>query len=173
MRRTMSLQILLLLLVILSLGLAAGCGGGGGGGGGAAPAATATPEEKATAEEEPTRITDVPPPATHVFEQPTTIIETKATPGATTATPASADAKLIERGKGIYEKKGCGECHGASGEGVSDKGPKLAGTSLTETELDDVLRTGGKVGNEHIYGINAISRSGIKAVYAFLQSLAP
>lgn len=168
MRKTVWLQILLL-LVILSLGLAAGCGGGGA----VAPAATPTAEEKATAEEEPTRITDAEPPATHVFEQPTTIIEVKATPGEPTATPASADAKLIERGKGIYDRKGCGACHGANAEGISGQGPQLAGTALTETEFEDVLRTGGKVGNEHIYGIQAISRSGIKAVYAFLQSLEP
>ena len=167
MRRTVSLRILLLLailMVILSLGFAA-CKGRGGGA--TAPVATSTSEAKA----EVTRITDVTPPARYVWEQPTTMIQTKATSAAATSTPASADAKMIERGKRLYEKKGCGGCHGASGEGISDKGAKLAGTSLTAAEFEDILRTGGKVGNEHIFGISAISPSGIEAVYTFLQSL--
>jgi mono/diheme cytochrome c family protein len=165
MHRIVLLQILLL-LVVLSLSFAA-CRATGEGATASVP--TSTPE--ATAES--TRITDATAPATHVWKQPTTIIKTQDTPAAATATPASADDKTIARGKGIYEKRECGQCHGDDAEGVPDKGAKLAGTSLTEVEFKDILRTGGKgeLGNEHIYGITAISESGISAVYAFLQSL--
>jgi mono/diheme cytochrome c family protein len=165
MRRTALLQIPIL-LVVLSLGLVA-CRAQGGGA--TASVTTSTPE----ATVEITRITDASPPATHVWKQPTTIIKTQDTPAAATATPASADDKLIARGQGIYERRECGQCHGDNAEGVPDKGARLAGTSLTEAEFKDVLRTGGKgeLGNEHIYGITAISESGISAVYAFLQSI--
>jgi len=50
-----------------------------------------------------------------------------------------------------------------------------AGTSLTLKEFEDILRTGGRgrLGNDHLYGPSAITSSGIEAVYAYLQSLAP
>ena len=165
MRRTVSLQILIL-LVVPSLGFAA-CRTTGGEG--TASVMTSTPEPTV----ESTRITDAEAPATHVWKQPTTIIKTQETPAAATATPASADDKIIARGRGIYEKRECGQCHGVNAEGVPDKGAKLAGTSLTEAEFKDILRTGakGELGNEHIYGTSAISESGISTVYAFLQSL--
>lgn len=165
MRRTVLLQILVL-LVVLSLGFAA-CRPTGKG----ATASLTTSAPEATVES--TRVTDATAPATHVWKQPTTIIKTQNTPAAATATPASADDKLVTRGKGLFEKKECGQCHGENAEGVPDKGAKLAGTSLTEAEFKDILRTGakGELGNEHIFGITAISESGISAVYAFLQSL--
>jgi len=165
MRRTVLLQILIL-LVVLSLSLVA-CRAKGGGA--TESVTTSTPGVTA----ETTRITDATAPATHVWKQPTTIIKTQDTPAAATATPASADEETIARGKGIYERRECGQCHGDNAEGVPDKGAKLAGTSLTEVEFKDILRTGGKgeLGNEHIYGITAISESGISAVYAFLQSI--
>ena len=124
---------------------------------------------------EVTRITDASPPATYVWKQPTTIIKTEVAAETATPTPASDQDKLIARGKGLYEKLECNTCHGENGEGLSDKGAKLAGTSLTEEEFNDVLRTGGKgeLGNEHLYGTSAISESGIQVVYLFLQSLAP
>jgi mono/diheme cytochrome c family protein len=155
------------LLLILGLSFAACQGRSGGAADVVEPATT----ERAT--EESTRITDATVPATHVWKQPTTIIKTDTTPTAATSTPASDDDKMIARGQGIYEKRECGQCHGDNAEGVPDKGAKLAGTSLTEAEFKDVLRTGakGELGNEHIYGTSAISESGITAVYAFLQSL--
>jgi mono/diheme cytochrome c family protein len=161
MRRTVLLWILSL-SVVLSLGLAS-CGAAGEPETG--PVTAVTSEVKL--------ITDATAPATHVWKQPTSIIEVKDTP-AGTATPASADEKLIARGKRSYEKLGCGTCHGENGEGLPDKGSALAGTELTEAEFKDILRTGGKgeLGNDHLYGTSAISESGLGALYAFLQSLA-
>jgi mono/diheme cytochrome c family protein len=131
------------------------------------------PAGTSEAKEKPTLITDATAPATHVWEQPTSIIEVKETP-AETPTAASAEDKLIARGQSSFEKLECAKCHGETGEGLPDKGAKLAGTELTEAEFKDILRTGdkGRLGNEHLYGTSAISESGIGALYLYLQSLA-
>ena len=165
MRRSILLWALFL-TIILGLSLAA-CKG--------KSAETKSPTAVPTAEGGPTRITDVGLLATHVWAQPTTVIQVQVTPEAATSTPATADSELTERGKGIFEKKNCIQCHGAKAEGMQGKGAKLAGTKLTEAEFEDILRTGGKgrLGNDHIFGPSAISPSGIEAVYAFVRSLAP
>jgi mono/diheme cytochrome c family protein len=161
MRRT-KLAFLLLILGLLSFAACQGTDSG-----------TTDAGETLTPTEEPTLITDATAEATHVWKQPTSIIKVKDTPTSAPSTPASADEKLIERGKMLYEKNECGSCHGDSGEGLSDQGSKLAGTELSAEEFEDILRTGGRgrLGNEHLYGTSAITSSGIKAVYAFLQSL--
>jgi len=107
------------------------------------------------------------PLPTVVFEQPTTIITMAATP-----TPQPEQAVDLERGRRLYESKGCASCHGAQGEGVVGKAQGLAGTQLTEQEFTDILRTGGtgKLGSEHLYGPQAISPSGMKALYAYIKS---
>ena len=107
------------------------------------------------------------------FEQPTTMIRA-ASPEVTEesdATASTADADLA-RGEGVYTNKGCGSCHGPKGEGVEGKAEALAGASLTEDEFTDILRTGGKgtLGNDHLYGPQAISPSGMKALYAYIKS---
>ncbi|MCS7221899.1 MAG: cytochrome c [Anaerolineae bacterium] len=102
------------------------------------------------------------------FEQPTTMITVVAT-----TTPTPKPVVDLERGKQLYESKGCSGCHGVQGEGVPGKAKGLAGTSLTEQEFTDILRTGGsgKLGNEHIFGPQKISPSGVKAIYAYIRSL--
>lgn len=107
------------------------------------------------------------------FKQPTTMIKTRASEAAEESTTAvsTADANLAQ-GEGIYIKKECGSCHGAKGEGVTDKAKVLAGITLTEEEFTDILRTGGKgtLGNGHLYGPQAISPSGIRTLYAYIKS---
>ncbi len=152
MKKTHSLQwILVLWLVLMSVMLLA-CGRRQ-----EAPAETKTPAR-------PPTVTPLP---TVVFEQPTTIITVAAT-----ATPVPAETVDLERGRRLYESKGCAGCHGAQGEGVASKAKGLAGTQLTEQEFTDILRTGGagKLGNEHLYGMQAISPSGMKALYAYIKS---
>ena len=79
----------------------------------------------------------------------------------------------LSRGERVYNNRECGACHGPQGEGVADKGNPLAGTELSEEEFTDILRTGGKgeLGNDHLYGPQAISPSGMEALYAFVKSL--
>jgi mono/diheme cytochrome c family protein len=106
------------------------------------------------------------------FKQPTTMIQT-GSPEATEESAAlpTTDASLA-RGKGVYTNKGCDSCHGSKGEGVAGKGNGLAGIALTEAEFTDILRTGGKgtLGNEHLYGTQAISPSGMMALYSYIKS---
>lgn len=88
--------------------------------------------------------------------------------GATTQTAATgAD---LSRGEAAYTKNKCGDCHGAKGEGVADKGNAIAGTTLSLEEFDKVLRTGGGLGNTHIFGRSAVSPSGMEALYAYVQA---
>jgi len=126
--------------------------------------------------QEPSPVTESPTvslavtPLKAKFEQPTTMITVVAT-----KTPTPEQAVDLERGKRLYESKGCAGCHGAQGEGIAGKAKGLAGTSLTEQEFTDILRTGGsgKLGSEHIFGPQTISPSGVKALYAYIQSLPP
>jgi mono/diheme cytochrome c family protein len=121
----------------------------------------------------PTRRLAATPLSTHVFAQPTTIIKASAAEqeGTAEATP-EAD---LSRGERTYNNRGCAECHGANGEGVESKGSALAGTALTEADFTDLLRTGGegKLGNDHLYGTQAISPSGMEALYAYIKSFQP
>ena len=118
------------------------------------------------------RLAATPLPALN-FKQPTTMIQTGA-PEATeesAATAPTTDANLA-RGEGVYTNKKCDSCHGSKGEGIEGKGKGLAGTALTEAEFTDILRTGGKgeLGNEHLYGTQAISPSGMMALYTYIKS---
>jgi mono/diheme cytochrome c family protein len=112
----------------------------------------------------------VTPLTTHVFKQPTTIIKEAAAEKVETPEAAAVD---LSRGERSYTSKKCGDCHGAKGEGVEGKGKALAGTSLTEEEFTDILRTGGGLGNSHLYGPQAISPSGMEVLYAFVKSFQP
>lgn len=101
-----------------------------------------------------------------VLTNTTTVTETAQTTGTTQT--ASAD---LSRGEAAYTKNKCGDCHGAKGEGVTDKGKPVAGTTIPFEEFDKVLRTGGGLGNTHIFGRSAVSPSGMEALYAYVQSL--
>jgi mono/diheme cytochrome c family protein len=116
---------------------------------------------------------DATPLSTHVFQQPTTIIKEVA--AKETDTPAPVQAADLSRGERSYTAKGCADCHGAKGEGVEGKGKKLAGITLSEQEFEDLLRTGeqGKLGNSHLFGVQAISPSGMKVLYAYVKSFQP
>lgn len=102
----------------------------------------------------------------------TVITETKGiteTNAVTTESTASANVDLSV-GERAYTKNKCGDCHGAKGEGVADKGKAVAGTTLSFEDFDKVLRTGGGLGNTHIFGRSAVSPSGMEALYAYVQS---
>lgn len=100
-----------------------------------------------------------------VLTDTATVTETAQT---TQTAAAGADLK---RGETAYTKNKCGDCHGAKGEGVTDKGGPVVGTTITLEEFDKVLRTGGGLGNTHIFGRSAVSPSGMEALYAYVQSL--
>lgn len=115
----------------------------------------------------PERLAATPLP-TLAFKQPTTMIQA----AATATVPPTAQVDLA-RGESIYSSKDRAGCHDQAGEGLAGKGKALAGTTLTEQQFTDVLRTGGKgeLGNNHLYGPQAISPSGVAALYAYVKSL--
>ncbi|MEZ4617496.1 MAG: c-type cytochrome [Caldilineaceae bacterium] len=85
-------------------------------------------------------------------------------------TQTTATTPDLARGEAAYSKNGCDACHGANGEGVADKGSALTDMTLTLEEFDALLRTGGGLGNSHIFGRSAVSPSGMEALYEYVQS---
>lgn len=155
--RTVRQSFFLSVAVGLALLMAVACGGGEES---AAPAATSA------------AVPTMPPARfTAVAEQAAAQI-TNAAPKVESLTTPTADASL-SRGELVYTNRKCGDCHGAAGEGVADKGGPLAGTQLTQKEFEDILRTGGNgsLGPDHLYGPSAISPSGMGNLYAFIASL--
>jgi mono/diheme cytochrome c family protein len=96
----------------------------------------------------------------------TTVTTTVA--GADNSTPVNQD---LERGARSYARNNCASCHGEQGEGVADKGAAITAMTLTLPEFDTLLRTGGGLGAEHIFGPSAISPGGMATLYAYVQSL--
>src|SRR5262245_49569744 len=124
------------------------------------PAATQVPQSTAT---------DFP---TFSFVQPTEA-PSVVTIGAETATARgnqTLNPDQVALGKGRYEALACGSCHGDQGQGT-DKGSKLAGTTLTEDQFISFLRSGGKLGNEHLYSTNRLSDAGGHNLYLYIISL--
>jgi mono/diheme cytochrome c family protein len=119
-----------------------------------------------------TPLPTVTPIPTFQFVQPTEApqIVTVAVETATAGSSMSVAPSLIEAGKGRYTALQCGSCHAEDGQGT-DKGPALAGTTLTQDEFINVLRTGGKLGNEHLYSTNRLSDAGGKNLYLYVLSL--
>ena len=131
-------------------------------------------QEATSAGPTPTHALAATPISTHVFGQPTTIIkQSNSQETKDNGTPAAEAEQDMSRGERTYISKQCGDCHGLQGEGVAGKAEKLAGTQLTLEEFTDVLRTGGQggLGNEHLYGTQSISPSGMEALYAYVVSL--
>ena len=144
MTRTLAqLGIVLLLSIVL-----AGCGGAGGG------------SPKATVE-------GIPTPQ-GVFGQATSVM----TPLSAAATAEPGGNGDPVAGKTPYDNK-CASCHGVKGEGVEGKGKGVAGWTMSNSEFDDILRTGakGKLGNEHLFGPSQLSPSGVDNLYAYVHTL--
>jgi mono/diheme cytochrome c family protein len=80
------------------------------------------------------------------------------------------DPDLVAAGKNRYDALDCGSCHGADAKGTS-KGKALIPTQLTQAQFIDFLRTGGKLGNAHLYSTNRLSDTGSKNLYLYIQSL--
>jgi mono/diheme cytochrome c family protein len=131
---------------------------------------TATPTETATPFVFPTYAFNPPTEAPQIA---TAAAATAAARAAAAAAAAVAlDPVAVERGKGRWEVLECGSCHGANGEGTDD-GPALAGVELEEEAFINYLRTGGTLGNDHLYATNRLSEGGIRNLYQYILSLEP
>lgn len=137
------------------------------------------PQQQTTSVTTEPSVTDTPfqfPTYAYVTrtEAPQVATAAAATAAAATqrASEGSLDPVAVERGLGRYEALECGTCHGAKGEGVEDKGPALAGTTLSEKDFIAFLRSGGTIGVSHQYATNRLSESGGKNLYQYILSLA-
>lgn len=151
----------IIVAILLVSFMSVACGGRGGSGNSAAEAApTAAP-------------LPIPTKNFVAVGQLTVLTDTNTVTGttATTQTASTSTDADLKRGETAYTKNKCGDCHGAQGEGVTDKGGPVAGTTISYEEFDQVLRTGGGLGNTHIFGRSAVSPSGMEALYAYVLSL--
>lgn len=143
----------LLLLCMVSLVLA-GCGG--------------------AATDAPTPLPTFTPIPTFQFVPPTAIpaiaTAAAATAVAPTAQTTELDPQMVERGRDRYVVLECGSCHGENGEGT-ENGSALAGTTLSEDDFITFLRTGGGLGNDHLYSTDRLSERGGRNLYAYVLSL--
>ena len=75
----------------------------------------------------------------------------------------------IAAGEFVYGNR-CAECHGEGAAGT-EQATSLVGLTLSEDEFEDLIRTGGELGPDHLFGSTKISPDGLSAVYAYLTSL--
>ncbi len=73
-----------------------------------------------------------------------------------------------EAGQRVYANR-CAECHGAEQQGTADGGA-LTTLDMTADEFLIFLRTGGELGNEHLFGPTKISNPGIESLFAYLSA---
>ena len=71
-------------------------------------------------------------------------------------------------GAAVYKSK-CAHCHGAQGQGKH--GPKLAGTSLSEDDIVNVLTKGGQPKAPHTKPYNGVNGATAKQVAAYVKTL--
>ena len=79
-----------------------------------------------------------------------------------------AEGPDLALGERIYGNH-CAECHGAKAEG--DSAAALTGLALDKAEFENLLRTGGEIGSEHLFGTQKVSEKGLGGLFAYLSSL--
>ncbi len=84
-----------------------------------------------------------------------------------TAVAAQGD---IEAGQRVYANR-CAECHGAERQGTG-LGGELATLDMTLDDFIIFLRTGGELGNDHLFGTTKVSNPGIESLFAYLTTIA-
>ena len=77
-------------------------------------------------------------------------------------------AAWAKDGASIYKSKWAG-CHGTQGEGKM--GPKLAGTSLSEDDIVNVLTKGGEPKAPHTKPFKGANAQNAKQVAAYVKTL--
>ncbi|MCZ7542183.1 MAG: cytochrome c [Anaerolineae bacterium] len=120
-----------------------------------------------------------------IYEYPTpteapalaTLAAATATAAAAASTPTSAlDPTAVARGQTNWERLECASCHGENGEGGAGSigdivAPPLVGLTLTQQEFVTWLRTGGPLGNAHLFSTDRLSDTGSRNLYQFVLSL--
>ena len=144
-------------VLLMLLTLAAGCGPGD---------ELTDPGGEASADSEA-----VPTMPAARFDQPTPVTDLEEASEADKQADAeeAAEEPDIAMGEFVYGNR-CAECHGEGAAGT-DQGSSLVGFAMSEAEFEDLIRTGGELGPDHLFGSTKISPDGLRAVYAYLISL--
>ena len=79
-----------------------------------------------------------------------------------------AEASSAEKGKALFMKFGCWQCHGTQGQGAIS-GPKLAPNPLPFDALSAFVRTTSR--GMPPYRENVLSNDDLADIYAYLQSV--
>ncbi len=146
-------------VLLLLLTLVAGCGPGD--------------EQDGSNEESPaaSETSAVPTMPAARFDQPTPVTDLKQASETDKQQDDEQDEESpdIASGAFVYGNR-CVECHGEGAAGT-DQASSLVGLTLSEDEFEDLIRTGGELGPDHLFGSTKISPDGLSAVYAYLTSL--
>ncbi len=81
------------------------------------------------------------------------------------------DPTDVAHGQAKYTQLGCDQCHDADGKGNGSKGPALVPMTLSEDDFMTMLRTGGKLGNAHLFASNRLSDTFGHYLYLYVKSL--
>ncbi len=90
-------------------------------------------------------------------------------PAPATPMPGPFDPQRVAQGQTRYQTLECSLCHGANGRGT-DRGPALVGMSLSEQDFMSILRSGGRLGANHVYSTSRLSDEDGKALYLYILS---
>jgi mono/diheme cytochrome c family protein len=82
---------------------------------------------------------------------------------------AGAPAGNADRGKTIYKRDGCWECHGLDGQSGGGTGPKLGPPPMPFAAFTNQLRT--PRNQMPPYTAKVLSETDLADIYAFLQTL--
>ena len=147
----------ILAVLMLLLALPAGCGRGD--------------EENVSGEEAASDRNVVPTMPAARFDQPTPVKDLQEASEADKQEDEEEDEEEpdIAAGEFVYGNR-CAECHGEGAAGT-EQATSLVGLTLSEDAFEDLIRTGGELGPDHLFGSTKISPDGLSAVYAYLTSL--
>jgi mono/diheme cytochrome c family protein len=82
--------------------------------------------------------------------------------------PKGRDEKDRGKGKQLYRKVGCSNCHNLEGQGSALTGPKLAGISIPLTEFITYARQPAK--QMPPYSLRVLSDQQLSEIYEYLHS---
>ena len=83
---------------------------------------------------------------------------------------AQAPAGSADRGKQLFERDGCYECHGHVGQGGRD-GPRIAATPLSLQALTRYIRR--PLGSMPAFTEKVLPDPEVRDIYAYLKSIPP
>jgi mono/diheme cytochrome c family protein len=90
---------------------------------------------------------------------------------AQTSPPAAESSGNASKGRQLYKKDGCYECHGLEGQGSQSTGPRLGPDPIPLEAFITYIRQ--PAGAMPVYTAKVVSDQELTDIYAFLKSLPP